>query len=125
MSDAGFGSIELVVYIGKKAKESKKKLHAIVCVKQAQALFPEILETTLKDAPGGKCATPKANIEGVNMVAVGYKYNSEKVLFFVMTKGAGSTEPGEPYVIQFTSPLLSAPLLLSALSLLSSPLSVL
>ena len=54
MADAGFGSVELVVFIGKKAKESGTKLHAIVCVKQAHALFPkEVLEATLKDAPGG------------------------------------------------------------------------
>ena len=110
MADAGFGSVELVVFIGKKAKESGTKLHAIVCVKQAHALFPkEILEATLKDAPGGKWATLEFNIEGVDVVAVGYKYNSKKVIFFVMTKGAGSTEPGEPHVVQFTSPLLSAP----------------
>ena len=58
MADAGFGSVELVVFIGKKAKESGTKLHAIVCVKQAHALFPkEVLEATLKDAPGGKWAT--------------------------------------------------------------------
>ena len=62
---------------------------------------------------------------GVNVVAVGYKYNSKKVLFFVMTKGAGSTEPGEPYVIQFTSPLLSAPVLVAGVWRVSAPRSVL
>jgi len=55
----------------------------------------------LKDAPGGKWAVLESTIEGVEVVAVGYKYNTKKVLFFAMTKGAGSTEPGEPYVVKF------------------------
>ena len=55
----------------------------------------------LKDAPGGKWAVLESTIEGVEVVAVGYKYGTKKVLFFAMTKGAGSTEPGEPYVVQF------------------------
>ena len=33
--------------------------------------------------------------------ALGYKYNSKRVLFFVFTQGAGSTLPGEPYVAKF------------------------
>ena len=31
------------------------------------------------------------------LLAIGYKYNSRKVLGFIATEGAGSTEPGDPY----------------------------
>ena len=31
-------------------------------------------------------------------MAIGYKYNSRRVLGFIATEGAGSTEPGDPYL---------------------------
>jgi hypothetical protein len=37
-------------------------------------------------------------IEGVEVVAVAYKYNTKKTLFFLAPVGAGSLEPGTPYV---------------------------
>ncbi len=39
--------------------------------------------------------------KGVKLIAVGYKYNSSKVLCFVATKNVGSTLPGEPYQARF------------------------
>ena len=41
-------------------------------------------------------------IEGVSLVAVGYKYNRKKVICFCMTKGAGATTPGTAYIAKFT-----------------------
>ena len=39
---------------------------------------------------------------GVQLLAIGYKYNSRKVLCFVVTnKGAGSTSLGTPYQAKF------------------------
>ena len=35
---------------------------------------------------------------GITLLAVGYKYNSREVLGFITTEGAGSTEPGDPYL---------------------------
>ena len=35
------------------------------------------------------------------LMNIGYKYNSRKVLLFIATEGAGSTEPGDPYLSHF------------------------
>ena len=35
------------------------------------------------------------------LLAIGYKYNSRKVLGFIATEGAGITEPGDPYLSFF------------------------
>ena len=35
------------------------------------------------------------------LLSIGYKYNSRKVLGFVATEGAGSTEQGDPYLSFF------------------------
>ena len=35
------------------------------------------------------------------LLAIGYNYNSSKVLGFIATEGAGSTEPGDPYLSCF------------------------
>ena len=35
------------------------------------------------------------------LMAIGYKYNSRKVLGFIATKGDRSTEPGYPYLSRF------------------------
>jgi len=37
----------------------------------------------------------------VRLIAVGYKYNSSKVLCFVATNKAGSTIAGDPYSAHF------------------------
>ena len=57
----------------------------------------------MKDMPGGTWITMegKDEREGIDLVAIGYKYNKKKVLLFVMTKGAGSTAPGEAYEARF------------------------
>ena len=34
-----------------------------------------------------------AENEGVPLICIGYKYNVKKVLVFITTKGAGSTQP--------------------------------
>ncbi len=39
--------------------------------------------------------------KGVRLIAVGYKYNSSKVLCFVAKKNAGSTLTGEPNQARF------------------------
>ena len=39
---------------------------------------------------------------GVPLVALGYKYNSKKVLLFASTRDAGSTRAGKPYKMSFT-----------------------
>ena len=38
---------------------------------------------------------------GRPLTSIGYKYNSRKGLVFITTEGAGSTEPGDPYLSRF------------------------
>ena len=62
------------------------------------------LEKLIKDWPGGSYlvlkSTPRFPGESP-LLAIGYKYNSRKVLGFIATEGAGSTEPGDPYLSRF------------------------
>ena len=58
----------------------------------------------MKDWPGGSYLVLKSNprFPGESpLMAIGYKYNSRKVLGFIATEGAGSTEPGDPYLSRF------------------------
>ena len=57
----------------------------------------------MKDMPGGTWIVMEGtpDKEGVDLVIVGYKYNKSKVLTFVMSKGAASTEAGKPYEAKF------------------------
>ena len=59
------------------------------------------LEKLMKDWPGGSYlvlkSTPRFPGESP-LLAIGYKYNSRKVLVFIATEGAGSTEPGDIYL---------------------------
>ena len=58
----------------------------------------------MKDCTGGSYlflkSTPRFPGERP-LLAIGYKYNSRKVLGFIATEGAGSTEPGDPYLSRF------------------------
>ena len=44
--------------------------------------------------------TPRVPV-GRSLLAIGYKYNYRKVLVFIASEGAGSTEPGDPYLSSF------------------------
>ena len=62
------------------------------------------LEKLTKDWTGGSYivlrSTPRFPSE-IPLLDIGYKYNSRKVLGFIATEGAGSTEPGDPYLSCF------------------------
>ena len=64
----------------------------------------DTLEKLMKDWPGGSYlvlkSTPRFHGERP-LLAIGYKYNSRKVLGFIAIEGAGSTEPGDPYLSRF------------------------
>lgn len=50
----------------------------------------------------GKSRAGSPNNNGaVDLVAIGYKYNSTKVLCFVATKDAGTTRDGKPYFARY------------------------
>ena len=57
----------------------------------------------MKNFPGDTWIVMKgcSEKEDVPLVCVGYKYNLKKVLVFLSTKGARSTQPGEHYLAKF------------------------
>ena len=57
----------------------------------------------MKDFLGGTCVflQGKCGCTGVDLVAIGYKYNTKKVLQFVTTLGADSTEKGTIYKAKY------------------------
>ena len=55
----------------------------------------------MKYCPGGSIFIMKSTPRvpgGIQLMAIGYKYNYRKVLGFISTKGYRSTEPGDPYL---------------------------
>ena len=96
--DAWFGSVRAVANLAEKGVEG------ILQVKQNTALFPkEYIETALKGCPGGVHIVLRGrHPNGHNLIAIGYRYSSKKTLLFIMTEGAGSTIPGQPYEMKFT-----------------------
>jgi hypothetical protein len=94
--DAGFGCVEVVV------AGAKKGICFIAHIKNAHSLFPKKeLEDAMKDAPGGKWLTMKTTVDGIDILAIAYKYNSKKILFFCAPEGAGATIDGEPYITKW------------------------
>ena len=94
--DSWFGSVKATLAV------SKAGHHACFMVKTAHSKLPKTyLEETMKDFPGGTWITMETEVDGVCLVCIGYKYNKKKVLTFVLTKGAGSSKPGEPYEARF------------------------
>ena len=78
----------------------KKMGHEFIgVIKTAHASSPkEYLENNLKDKCAGSQLVLFTEIDGEGLLAIGYKYNKRKVLFFVATPGSGATTEGEPYV---------------------------
>ena len=78
-------------------------IEGVLQVKTGHSLYPkEFITETLKGMPGGIHVVLKGNHDGIDLVAIGYRYSSKKTLFFIMTENAGSTKPGEPYQMKFT-----------------------
>ena len=77
-------------------------------VKTAHSKFPKAeLETIMSNWPGGshmvmeRVGSSRPDDTLPPLFVLGYKYNSRKVISFICTKEAGSTELGEPYVARF------------------------
>ena len=76
----------------------KSKYHYVGALKTASAMFPKpYLQGVLQPLPDWARLVMEATVDNVKLVAIGYKYNRRKVLFFVATRGAGLTTPGVPY----------------------------
>lgn len=87
------------------ATATPNKGHEFIgAVKTNTGWYPkDEIETKMKDWPSGSYLVMEstAPITGVKLVAIGYRYNARKTLCFVMTKDAGSTLPGTPYMAKF------------------------
>ena len=96
IADSWFGSVTTAY------EHARRKVHFIGAVKTAHSGFPKsYLEELLKPMPSGVCCILETDVNGVQLQAIGYKYNRKKVLLFVCTKGAGPTDFGAPYVAHF------------------------
>jgi hypothetical protein len=51
--------------------------------------------------PAGSHLEMRAAVNGVNLIAIGSKFNSKKTKFYVDTEGAGSTGAGKPYILKY------------------------
>jgi hypothetical protein len=94
--DSGWTGVDL-------AKELFKLGFAcIIHIKNSFLGFPkDALEEQLRGMPGGSHLEMRATVDGVNLIAIGSKYNSKKTQFHVATEGAGSTKAGKPYTSKY------------------------
>ena len=91
----------------KKAAEAATEIGAefiYIVKKNTKGFCKEAIENITKDWPGGsylllrsKPMVPKVRL----LIAIGYKYNARKVLYFIVTDNAGSTKTGIPYLSKY------------------------
>jgi hypothetical protein len=95
--DSWFGRVRLADNFG------QQDIRAMLQIKTGHALYPEkFMQDKLKEALGGCWITMKGKgPRGTDLLAIGYKYNSKKILKFVATSDAGSTKAGTPSVMKF------------------------
>ena len=72
-------------------------------VKNNRAYFSRVmLEKQMELWPSGACLAYEVTSPlGVDLLAIGYKYNARTCLCFIATKNAGSLAEGDPYVARF------------------------
>ena len=93
MGDSWFTSVQAAIQVALRGG------NYIGVLKTAYNGYPKkFIQDKMKNWPGGshlvlETTTP----EEVELLAIGYKYNKNKILCFLATKGAGHTEPGSPY----------------------------
>ena len=73
-------------------------------VKLYRSLFPkEFIESVLKDAPEGALILLEGTTnDEIPLVVLGYRCSHKTILFFVLTKNAGSSKLGDPYQMKYT-----------------------
>lgn len=96
--DAWFGSIQTASEVALRGHEG------VFQIKQYHSLFPkQYIEDALMEAPGGVHILLEGKTKDeVSLVALGYRYSRKTILFFVLTKSAGSSKPGDPYQMKYT-----------------------
>ena len=98
--DAGYGSLQLAGLL------AKRYIHCVMAVKHIDKYFPkQALYDLLENAEAGAKACLELEVGDFerDIIAVGYKYNQRKTLYFIMTRGAGSLQGGQPYLAKFAS----------------------
>ncbi len=77
---------------------AKTGLHFIGVVKMGHALYPkQFLREIVCPLPSSSRLVLTTTVDDVDLVAIGYKYNRRKVLFFIATSGAADILYGIPY----------------------------
>lgn len=77
---------------------AKRRIASIVHIKNSFVGFPkDELDEKLRGMPGGSHLEMSTTIDGIKIMALGYKYNSKKTLFFCGPEGAAPTTEGVPY----------------------------
>ena len=94
-------------FLSKKAEEAVMEFGAelIGMVKtNTKIFFKETIEKLTKDCPGGSYLVLRSKPMvpgGRSLIAVGYKYNARKVLYFIGTDNAWNTQAGHPYLSKY------------------------
>jgi len=85
--DAWFGSVRAANEVGIRGHKG------VFQIKTYHASYPkEFIEEALKDAPGGIfVALEGTTKDEVQLIALGYSYSRKTILFFILTKNAGTT----------------------------------
>jgi hypothetical protein len=96
--DAWFGSVKAAAALGTKGHR------AVLQVKNNSGLFPKAFITdALENDPVGVHIVLKGTAHnGIELIAIGYRYSTKTMLFFVATADAGSTTLGKPYKMKYT-----------------------
>ncbi len=96
--DSWFGSVKACLALHQHGVES------VFQIKTGHKMYPKkFIEDTLEGMPGGV----QLILEGVHqhteerLIAMGFCYSIRKTLCFVMSPGAGSTKPGDPYEMKY------------------------
>jgi len=80
-----------------------KGYESVFQIKQNHSLYPKaFVDEMLRDAPGGVPVFLSGTLDGVNLIATGYRYSRKTILYFIMSEGAGSTSLGQPYEMKYT-----------------------
>ena len=93
-SNSWFSSVEAMVQIVKRLKANYFSV-----IKTSHSCFPKAyIEETMKNWPFGLHIVLEGRVsEGVDLLALGYKYNKHKVLSFIVNKESGLMEPADYY----------------------------
>jgi hypothetical protein len=93
LGDAWFSSVDLAVLARK-----EHDVNYVGVVKTNSSRFPKAyLQETMKDWPSGSYLNMSTIVDGVQLMATGYKYCSRKALLFLWNVGSGHTEAGREY----------------------------